>query len=161
MVKTLVVYYSLTGNTKLIAETIAKTINADILELKPVKELNPESGTRFMWGGAQAVMKKKPKLEEFELNPLDYDLIFIGSPVWAWRYTPPIRSFLSQIDLKGKKILLFMCCAGNGQKAMERFIKALNDLEVIDNIRFQEPLKKNPEEAKKRAADWAKEVVER
>lgn len=160
MVKTLVVYYSLTGSTKLIAETIAKTINADILELKPVKELNPESGMKFIWGGAQAVMKKKPKLEKIDLNPLDYDLIFIGSPVWAWRYTPPIRSFLSQFNLSGKRIAIFMCSAGDGQKAMERFNEALNKMEVINKINFQDPLQNNPEEAKKLAANWANLVIE-
>ena len=55
--KVLVIYYSLTGNTKLIAETIQNAIGADVQEIKPIKDLDPESGTRFMWGGMQATMK--------------------------------------------------------------------------------------------------------
>jgi len=59
MSKILIVYYSLTGNTQFIAETLRDSIEADILELKPVKELNPESGTKFMWGGFQSTMKNQ------------------------------------------------------------------------------------------------------
>ncbi|MFX0059578.1 MAG: flavodoxin family protein, partial [Candidatus Heimdallarchaeota archaeon] len=95
MSRILIVYYSLTGHTKFIAETIKAAINADILALKPVKELKSDSSMKYMWGGAQATMKKKPKLEEFSIDPLAYDLIFLGTPVWAWTFTPPIRSFLS------------------------------------------------------------------
>ncbi|MHA2009864.1 MAG: flavodoxin family protein [Promethearchaeota archaeon] len=83
MVKVLVVFYSLTGNTKLIAESIKDALDTDILELKPVKELNPEGGSKFFWGGYQSTMKLKPKLKDFDLNPLEYDLIIIGTPVWA------------------------------------------------------------------------------
>ena len=61
--KILIVYYSLTGNTKYIAELIKEAINADILPIKPIKELNPKGTMKFIWGGAQATMKKKPKLE--------------------------------------------------------------------------------------------------
>jgi len=60
MSKMLIVFYSLTGNTRFIAEAIAETINADVLELKPIKELKADSGMKYMWGGAQATMKKKP-----------------------------------------------------------------------------------------------------
>ena len=45
MAKILVVYYSLTGNTKFVAEHISNELNADIEELKPIKDLNPDSGT--------------------------------------------------------------------------------------------------------------------
>lgn len=160
MSKVLIVYYSLTGNTKFIAETIAETINADVLELKPKKELNAESGMKYMWGGAQATMKKKPKLKDFSINPLEYDLIFLGTPVWAWTFSPPLRSFLSIFDLSNKKLALWTCNAGDGEKAMGRFKKALTNSTIVGTIRFQDPLRNNTEEAKKQAASWAKEVVE-
>ena len=63
MTKILIVYYSLTGNTQFIAEALRDSIEADILELKPIKELNPESGTKFMWGGFQSTMKKKTGID--------------------------------------------------------------------------------------------------
>jgi len=160
MSKTLIVYYSLTGNTQFIAEILMESIKADVLELKPIKELKADSGTRFMWGGYQSTMKKKPKLIEFDINPLKYDLIILGTPVWAWNISPPMRSFLSKFDLTGKKVALWMCHAGDGVKAMERFKEVLKDANIVENISFQEPLKKDSDENKEKAIAWIKSVVQ-
>ena len=161
MEKVLVVYYSLTGNTKLIAEAIAESINSDVLELKPVKELNAEGGSKYFWGGFQATMKKKPKLMEFDINPLGYDLIILGTPVWAWTYSPPIRSFLSKYDLTGKNVALLTCSAGDGVKAMNRFKESLKDSSIVGEIRFQEPKQHGSETAKEKAAEWAREILQK
>lgn len=160
MLKVLVVFYSLTGNTKLIAEAIQKTANADILEIKPVKELKDEGSMKYFWGGFQAIMKKNPKLKPFDINPLEYDIIFIGSPVWAWRYTPPIHSFMKKYDLSGKNLALWMCSGGDGEKAMGRFKDALKSTNIIGDISFQEPLQKGSEEATENAIAWAKLIIE-
>ena len=114
--KILVVYYSLTGNTKLLAETIAGATNADLLGVKPVKELNPEGGMKYAWGGIQAIMGSKPKLEPFENNPQDYDMLFIGTPIWAWRHSPPINAFIKNQDLSGKKVALFSSTGDDSPK---------------------------------------------
>ncbi|MFX1437083.1 MAG: flavodoxin family protein [Promethearchaeota archaeon] len=159
MKKVLVVFYSLTGNTKMIAEAIAESINSDILELKPVKELKADSGMKYFWGGYQATMKLKPKLEHFNKNPLDYDIIFLGTPVWAWTYSPPIRSFLGKFDLKGKNVALWTSSDGDGVKAMNRFKEALKNSNILGQISFQSPLKNKPESAKEQAIGWAKELV--
>ncbi len=158
MTKILIVYYSLTGNTQLIAESLRDTIEADILELKPIKELKANSGTRFMWGGYQSTMKKKPELMDFDINPLEYDLIILGTPVWAWNISPPMRSFLSKFDLTGKKVALWMCHAGDGVKAMERFKEALKNANIVQSISFQQPLKKESDENKEKAIVWIKGV---
>ncbi|MFW9901671.1 MAG: flavodoxin family protein [Candidatus Thorarchaeota archaeon] len=160
MAKILVVYYSLTGNTKMIAESIVEAINSDVLELKPVKELDAESGMKYFWGGFQATMKKKPKLEEFDINPLDYDLIILGTPVWAWTLSPPIRSFLKKYDLSNKNVALWVCAQGSGVKAMDRFKDTLKDANIISEIRFQEPKQNEPDKARERAKIWAKRLVE-
>ncbi|MFW9970752.1 MAG: flavodoxin family protein [Candidatus Odinarchaeota archaeon] len=161
MVKILVVYYSLTGKTKFIAESIAESINADMLKLKPVKEINAEGGMKYFWGGFQATMKKKPKLEPFDINPLDYDLIFIGSPVWAWRQSPPINSFLKKFNLSGKKLALWMCAGGDGVKSMSRFKDTLKNADIIGDICFQEPLQAEPDVVKEKAIVWARENLQK
>lgn len=159
MRKVLVVYYSLTGNTKMIAEAIAESIDSDILELKPIKELNAESGMKYFWGGFQATMKKKPKLEEFDINPLDYELIILGTPVWAWTISPPIRSFLSKFRLSGKMVALWTCSGGDGVKAMKRFKETLKDIKIVGETRFKEPKLYGPDEAKEQARVWAKRLI--
>lgn len=160
MKNVLVVYYSLTGNTKMIAETIAQSIDSDILELKPVKELKAEGGSKYFWGGYQATMKIKPKLKTIDINPLDYNLIILGTPVWAWTYTPPIHSFLSKFDLTSKNVALWTCSQGDGTRAMSKFKKALKKANILSEFRFQEPKQHEPDEAKEKATKWAKEIIQ-
>lgn len=159
MAKILVVYYSLTGNTKFIAEHIRNAINADIEEVKPIKDLNPDSGTKYFWGGMKATMKSKPKLEDLSYNPLVYDLIIIGTPVWAWRLSPPIRSYCTKFDLNDKTVALWTCSAGNGVKAMKRFKDVMKTSNIIGEYRFQEPLTNNPEQAKEQAIIWTEQLM--
>lgn len=157
----LIVYYSLTGNTQFIAETIQEAIKADIEELKPIKELNPNSSMKYVWGGMQATMKKKPKLNPVSKNPLDYDLVFLGTPVWAWTFSPPLRTYISKFDLSGKKLAIWTCSAGEPGKVLEKFENALKDAEVIGKIGFREPLNNNPEEAKEKTISWVTEIIEK
>jgi len=159
MSKILIVYYSLTGNTRFIADALNDSIEADILEIKPIKELNADSSSRFVWGGYQSTMKKKPKLVDFDIDPLEYDLIILGTPVWAWNISPPMRSFLSNVDLTGKKVALWMCHAGDGIKAMKRFKETLKNANIIESITFQQPLKKDSDDSRERAIVWIKGVV--
>jgi len=157
--KILIVYYSLTGNTKLIAETIKDAINADILALKPVKELNPNKASRFMWGGMQSTMKKKPELEPIEIDPLEYDLIFLGTPTWAWNFSPPIRSFINMYDLKGKKLAIWSCSAGHTEKPVINLKKIFGD-SIIGDLRLIEPKSKDTEEQIAKTIEWAKKIVQ-
>jgi flavodoxin len=159
MGKILVVYYSLTGNTKFVAEHIANEINADIEEVKPVKDLDPDSGSKYFWGGMKAKMKSKPKLEDLMYNPLDYDIVILGTPVWAWTLSPPIRSYCSDFNLEGKKIALFTSSSGNGVKAMKRFKEFMDKSIIIGENRFQDPLIKDPEQAKSQAITWVNEML--
>jgi flavodoxin len=159
MKKVLIVYYSLTGNTKMIAESIAESVDTDILELKPVKELNAEGGSKYIWGGYQATMKIKPKLKPIKINPLDYDLIIIGTPVWAWTYTPPIHSFLSKFDLTGKNVALWTCSQGDGKRAMGKFKKALKKANILGEIRFKEPKQNDRDKVRGRAKEWAINII--
>ena len=157
--KILIVYYSLTGNTHLIAEAIKEQTGADVERLKPIKDLKSESGTRFFWGGMHAKMKQKPKLEPLKYDPKDYDLIFLGTPVWAWTLTPPIRSYLELIDLSSKNLAIWNCAAGNGIKAMERLKKKIQNVKPVGENTFTEPLKNNPDGEVKRAKEWASEII--
>ena len=165
MTKILIVYYSLTGSTRFIADELKSSMEADMLELQPIKELNSEKGTKFMWGGAQSTMKKKPKLEPIEIDPLGYDLIIIGTPVWAWNFTPPVRSFLSMFDLTDKKVALWTCSAGTGNRAMEKIKKALKKSDVVGDIQFQfafkDPLEQELTEYEIRTKAWAIELLEK
>ncbi len=112
--KTCVVYYSYEGNTKHIAETLAKEINCDLFELEAVKEFNSKGLLKYVWGGKQAMMKESPQLKDLGFNPNDYDRIFLGTPVWAWTVAPVIRSFI-QNYLKDRFVFIFYTHEGGDQ----------------------------------------------
>ena len=130
--KSIVVYYSLTGNTDWTAEEIAKMTDSDLLRINPVKAYPDKGFKKFFWGGKSAVMQEKPKLEPYEFDADKYDAVIIGSPVWASNITPPVRSFISDNmeALKRKKISVFVCYSGGGAaKAIEK----LNKLVRVEN----------------------------
>jgi flavodoxin len=156
----LVVYYSYEGSTRLLAEHISHVLNADILECKPVKDLKSKGFSKYMWGGRQVVMKKKPELMDFSIDPHEYDVIIIGTPVWAFNYTPTIRSFLAQVTLKNKKIGLFCCHEGGPGKTLENLKKVLTENQIIGEIDFENVVKHKEENVAK-AENWANEIKEK
>ena len=124
--RTLVVFYSLEGNTAFTADRIATALDADTLRISPVKAY-PRSGFRkFFWGGKSAVMAETPKLEPYEFRADEYDHIIFGFPVWAGNITPPIRTFIKENNLEGKHFAAFACQSGSGaEKAFGKLKNAL------------------------------------
>lgn len=111
--KVLVLYYSQTSNTKQVATEIATRLNADIEEIVPVQPYDGEFEATI-----QRCMKEREEGILPEVKPLtsdlsEYDVIFIGYPVWFGTFAPPVGAFLSQVDLSGKKIVPF-CTFGSG-----------------------------------------------
>ena len=114
--KSLIVFYSLEGHTKFIANIIAEELQCDLLELKPEKEI-PKTGFRkFFWGGKSAIFKEKPTLQNKIPNLKEYDTILIGTPIWASTYAPPVNTFVSDNEIKQKKFCFFACHGGGGAK---------------------------------------------
>ncbi len=157
--KKLVVFYSLEGNTRLIAENIAEEVNADILELKPKQDIRSRGFMKYFWAGRAVTMKTRPELIPLDKNPQDYDLLFIGTPVWAWNYTPALNTFFSEQALSGKKVALFCCHGGGKGKIFVKMKDALKNNEILGERDFHEPLKNNPDVNAHKAKDWAKKII--
>ena len=122
--KVLVLYYSQTSNTKVVAEEIASKLGADIEEIVSVEPYD---------GDFQATIERclKERNEGFvpEIQPIQadlsaYDVIFLGYPIWFGTYAPPVNAFLSQVDLSGKKVVPF-CTFGSG--GLESSVKDLTE----------------------------------
>lgn len=156
--KILVVYYSLEGNTKLIAEAISEKLSADILRIRPKKDIDSKSRMKYLVGGKQAVTKEKPELVPYDVNVEDYNTLFIGTPVWAWTFAPSIRSFIDGVNLKGKKIAIFSCNAGSNGKTFENMKEELQGNEFLGQIEFKDPLKNHREENVEKAKKWAYDI---
>ena len=112
--KTLVVYYSMGGNTEYVAKEIARRTGADLLRLEPEKEY-PNSGLKkFLWGGKSALMAEKPKLKPYRFDAGKYDTLVFGFPVWAGNITPPLRTFLHDNYPEAAAYAAFACQSGSG-----------------------------------------------
>jgi flavodoxin len=161
--KVLVVYFSHEGNTKFVAEKIAKLADGDILELIPKKPLAAKEGVgKFFWGGSKVYMRTKPELKKFKIDPTDYDVLFIGTPVWAWTFAPPLRTFFSDVELKKKKIALFACDEGGLRQTFEKMKKELPGNEFLGEIDFFAPVKTGKErKAEKELAKWVEKVLKK
>ena len=103
--KSLVVYYSRTGTTKAIGNSIANEINADTDE---IIDLKARIGRINYMRAARDAKGYKITNIRTEKDPSNYDLIVIGTPIW-WGHIPPaIRTYLQNNELNGKKIALFI-----------------------------------------------------
>jgi flavodoxin len=160
MGKILVVYYSFEGNTKHIAEVLAEYLKADIQEVKPKKELQTKGFYKFIWGGRQAIMKVKPELMPMDVNFEDYDVILVGSPIWAGTYAPPIRTLLEDSYIKGKKIAYFYTHQGGDAKALVRTKELIEKHNIyLSSKDFLNPLKREGR-VEEEAINWAKSLFE-
>ena len=110
--KKLVVFYSYTGHTKMIAENIQRKLNCDILEIKPVKPYSTDYQTVVDEEQNNSSAGKTPDIQKIDKNITEYDEIIIGTPVWWYTIAPVIRTFLIQNDLSNKTIKPFATNAG-------------------------------------------------
>ncbi|MBE6500602.1 MAG: flavodoxin [Methanobrevibacter thaueri] len=121
--KSLVVYYSRTNITKKLAEDIASKINADVEEIK--SKTNYKGKIGFIKGGKDAISEKIVDLEELKYNPEEYDIVYLGCPVWASKAANPMISYLKQNEGKFKKVKFFTTAGGDGFestfKQMEKY----------------------------------------
>ena len=146
--KTLIVYYSLEGNTEYAAGRIAAALQADTLRLRPKKAYADKGFAKFFWGGKSAVMAEKPELEPYEIDLADYDRIILGFPVWASNFTPPLRTFLSEhlTEIKGKQVAAFACQMGGGaDKALAKLRKFMGLNAFEETAVFIDPKNKHTE----------------
>jgi flavodoxin len=156
--KKLVIFYSFEGNTRFVAETIAAKVGADLLELHPQKEISTHGFMKYLWGGRQATMKMKPELLPLDKDPADYDLIYLGTPVWAFTFAPPLRTFLSDHLPARKRIALFCCYDGSRGKVFDHLRTALSGNEIVSENDFPGPLRRKAQTQAK-AEKWAEEVA--
>jgi flavodoxin len=156
--KALVIYYSMEGNTRLTAETIAEAAGADLLELKPERESGSRGLSRYLWGGKAAMMREKPALLPLEVDPDRYNMFFIGTPVWAWTLAPPLNSFLSCRDFSGKQVALFCCHGGGPGRIFRRMREAIPGAVFLGELGLRDPAKHDTEAQLALAGKWALEM---
>lgn len=145
--KSIVVYFSLEGNSEYVTDKIAEFTKADTLRLESVKDYPRGNLSKYLWGGKSVVFGERPKLASYNFNAAEYDMIIIGTPVWAGSFAPPIKTFLSENDLSNKKVAFFACHAGGGaEKCFDKLKQEIPNCEVIATLDLVQPKVKQSEE---------------
>lgn len=138
--KEIIIYYSLTGNTRYIAEKIKEHKKADIIEIKPIDDIKKKGFLRYLKAGRQVIKKEKPKLKE-DIDLKGYDKIYIGTPVWAGSFVPAIRTFIESHDFKDKEIGLFCTYKGNESRTFKELKDIIRCKKIMFEQGFKDPLK--------------------
>lgn len=108
----LVVFYSRTNITKKLAENISGELNCDIEEVIPKVNYNGKLGyARGIKDGASA---KVVELEELKYDPGDYDVVYLGAPVWASKAANPLISYIKQNEGKFSNVKFFVTAGSTG-----------------------------------------------
>ncbi|MBN2228619.1 MAG: hypothetical protein JW779_03425 [Candidatus Thorarchaeota archaeon] len=137
----LVAYYSRTGNNRAIAEQIAKLLSADIDEIIDKKKRQGKVG--WLLAGRDSMSGNLTEIE-FKKNPQDYDTIIIGAPIWAGNPIPPIRTYLQNVDLSGKRVAFFICAKSDGfNEVFPQQVALIPNSEHIGNFGIREDRFKN------------------
>lgn len=155
--KNLVLYYSLSGNTEVVANEVSELTGG---ELKKIELTRRTGKIGFAWAAVSSLMGLKASIKIPDVSLGDYDNIFIGGQVWAGRTSTPINSILEKFDFSGKNIFVFLTLAD--EKAPAAVFQSIAGRvekkggKVIDTLFIQTVMKSilSAETMKKPVSDW-------
>ena len=131
--KKLVLYYSETNNTKTVAEELQKQLGADIECIEAVKPYSGNFQETMQRGQREMQSGELPELKPLKKKIADYDIIFLGYPIWFGTYAVPVATLVKENDFAGKTIVPF-CTFGSGglNTSSEALKKALPKANIKD-----------------------------
>lgn len=89
-------------------------------DAEEIKELSSRTGLLgFLRSGMEGFRKTLACIESAERNPRNYDLVLVGTPIWAGNLSSPVRSYLTNFSKRFKKVAFFCTCGSSGEKAFK------------------------------------------
>ena len=157
MAKALVAYFSASGVTKKVAERLATAIGADPFEIVP-EQIYTDADLNWQDKNSRSSVEMndhsaRPAIASKVENMAQYDVIFIGFPIWWYREPSIVDTFAEAYDFGGKTIIPFATSGGSGMGGSGMNIGALaKDAHVIEGKRFAAGV--SEDELKKWASTW-------
>ena len=112
MGRALVVCYSLTGHTQRVADAVAARLGAT---LEPIRETRPRAGVAgYLRAGWEALRKRPAGIVPATHDPGDYDLVVVGTPVWAGNMSSPVRAYIDAHAGRLRHVAFFCTQGGSG-----------------------------------------------
>ncbi len=121
--KTLVIYYSWSGNTRAMAEAIAKELKADIYEIRPITPYPEAYNATVDLAREQLRQNARPAIQKDVPDLSQYSTILLGTPNWWSHVAMPVFTFMDQNDLSGKVVLPFVSHGSGGMSGCEHDIR--------------------------------------
>lgn len=130
----LIVYFSETGNTEILAELIHEQVGGDMFRIEPVTPY-PLGEELFDYTKAEQDNDERPEISGSVENMEQYDTVFIGYPIWWYEVPQIIKTFLDDYDLSGKKVIPFNTHEGSRDGGTYDYIAEQEpDAEVLEGL---------------------------
>ena len=158
MNKTLVAYFSASGTTANVAKTMSEAIGADLFEIKPE---TPYTSADLNWQNKNSRSSvemndrsSRPAIGVKVADMSQYNVVFVGFPVWWYREPSIIDTFMESYDFTGKTVIPFATSGGSGLgDAPANMQKLAKDAKVLNGKRFSSSA--SASELKTWAGQWA------
>lgn len=135
-----VVFYSLEGHTKYLAEQLAERLGADLFQIHPKRKYPTKGFLKFYRAGRDASLKWKVALQPPVPVLESYGTVLICTPIWAETTSAPMYSFLRQADLTAKRVVFIATCSGGpAKRCFQRMRKTAKGASILDEERFVHP----------------------
>lgn len=152
--KTLIMYFSLTGNTIPVAEKLRELTGGDLYRIETAHSYPLERPARTEVPKQELESGVWPELK----NPLpdftQYDLILLGGPVWWYTVSTPLRSVLQQADFAGKKVAPFVTHDGGMGDYWQYFEQNVNNGVVLKGIDFYRAHNETTQALEQKLGNW-------
>lgn len=113
--KTMIIYYSESGNTKQVAKTLSTQLTADLAEIEDTKPRNGFRGK--ILSSVDAFRENKTETIPQKIDLEEYGVVYFGTPTWASNASPAIITIIDKCDLQGKDVVLFATMNGSGGRS--------------------------------------------
>jgi len=110
--RSLVVYYSRTGTTRKVVEALSQVLNCDVEEIVEAKSRMGVLG--YLRSVVEARQERPAAIAAAKYDPSSYDLVVVGTPIWAWSVSSPVRAYLMTMKARLPDVAFFCTLGGAG-----------------------------------------------
>lgn len=152
--KTMVIYYSQTGQSKRIAEMAAEKLHADLAEIKTVRTYDEDMWKADAEAKAERNAGKLPELEGALPEITDYDTVILGGPVWGQTISNPMLAYMRKTDFSGKTVSSFWTFYDHDENYNGDMKKEAKGARVMDGLSLPRAITENPEKLERVLDKW-------
>ena len=154
--KTLVAFYSQSGQTKKYAQLIAEKLGADLYEIVPARKYNDDMWKAWDEAQVERTEDNYPSLKGELPDVSGYDRIILGTGIWGYTMANPVTSFIRAMNFTGKKMSAFWTFYDHDEKVNQDMKEDLKGAEYTDGLPLPRSLTGNREKTDKAVDQWIK-----